>query len=247
MEAAVQTLKDVAEREAREAEAQIAAEEAAEVQGDGVDQPWEREPTPEETENAGEVVSVLEAEAEEMGPEGTVDALIQVVDVHADFTVPNTWPGETDEEFREAPVLRRIGVLLAKASPKIEVSPYRVAFLWKNKKSWTRQGVQIRAQGKSLDGLTQFFTDGKVAAVIGNYQHFRLLNTRQKVASVYHALRSFDKDGAVIPNQFEGFFDELELFGTGTFQSDVALASAVSRAQERQLPFQLSLLDEPED
>ena len=97
--------------------------------------------------------------------------------------------------------------------------------------------MAVHAAPKSYGALLSFHSQGFSAAVVVNYQIFKLLNTRKKVRGIYKALRALDKNGVIIPNQFEGFYDELELFGTGTAPEDLHLARAVEVAQQRELPF----------
>lgn len=249
-----ESLKDVAEREADEAEQELEeqggdvqlhtsepGEQGIATQDEDEDQeeaePFERNPTEQDTKVADELYGRLATEAHKMGAEEAIDALVRVVDVHPSFTLPGLWPGKADEALAEAPFLEKIGKVLCKACPKIEISIGQVRFLWKNQKSWTKKGVAIRAQGKTLSREAQFYADAR-AVVTGNWQLFRLMNTRQKLAAVYGALRRLDTDGNVQPNQFEGFFDEIELFGTGTFQTDALLARAIEHGAQRELPFE---------
>ena len=208
---------------------------------DGGEEPakvWDRTPSQQEIALAADVLIELRNRAQEMGAEAVIDALLKVVDVHPSFLVPDQWPGDSDEFLLAADLVGEIGRFLCRGCSRIEISPNDVTFLWRNKKTWTKQGVQIRAQGKKLGELASFFSDGGRAVVIANYQLFRILNTRQKIAAIYHALRQLDTDGAIRPNQFEGFFDEVELFGTGTFTTDALLRRAIEHGAQRELPFE---------
>ncbi len=198
---------------------------------------WKRETTEKERASAGEIANKLASDAQDMGAEAVVEGLIAVVDTLPEFTTPGTWPGASDEEFREAPVVAKIGLLLLRGSPKIEIGARRVQFLWRNKKTWTRGGVAVEAQGRSYGALATFQAGGAVGAVVVNYQLFKLMNPRRKVRAIYAALRSLDENGVVIPPQFTGFYDELELFGVGTAPEDARLARAIEAAQQRELPF----------
>ena len=198
---------------------------------------WKRKSTAKERDRAGALVLKLQNEAHDMGAEAVIDALIAVVDTVPEFTVPHQWPGEGSEEYRQSPVIERIGLLLCRGCPKIDISGRRVTFLWRNTKNWTKQGAAVHAAGKSYGALLTHHSGGFMGAVIANYQILRLLNPRQKVRAIYKALRCLDENGTVIPNHFEGFYDELELFGTGTSPEDHRLARAVELASQRELPF----------
>ena len=97
--------------------------------------------------------------------------------------------------------------------------------------------MAVHAAPKSYGALLSFHSQGFSAAVVVNYQIFKLLNTRKKVRGIYKALRALDKNGVIIPNQFEGFYDELELFGTATNAEDQFLARAVEKGLQVALPF----------
>ncbi len=190
----------------------------------------------EDRQRAEDVLHKLESDAQDMKPEDVIDSLIAVVDVLPDLTIPHQWPGEASEEYRHAPTIETIGLLLCRGCPEIEISGRKVGFLWRNKKTWTKKGANVEALGKSYGALLMYHSGGSNAAVIVNFQIFRTLNTRQKVRAIYKALRCLDENGTVIPNHFEGFYDELELFGTGTSPEDHRLATAVVSAQQRELP-----------
>ncbi len=199
---------------------------------------WQRpDVTAKARKNADEVLRKLRSDAQDMGAEAVIDALIAVVDVVPELTIPHQWPGEASEEYRHAPTIETIGLLLCRGCPKIEISGRKVGFLWRNKKTWTKRGTAVHAIGKSYGALLTHHSGGFNAAVLVNFQIFRMLNTRQKVRAIYKALRCLDENGTVIANQFEGFYDELELFGTGTSPEDHRLARAVEVAQQRELPF----------
>lgn len=204
---------------------------------DGPPQIWDRAPSQEEIVHAEKLLNTLKGSASDMGDEAVIDALVQIVDVHPNFRMPATWPVDAKTTLVEAPILEEIGKLLLRGCPKLEVSPMRVRFLWRNKKTWTVKGVAVHAQAKKLSELSRFYSKGAVAAVVANYQVFRLLNTRQKLRAIYHALRELDAEGTIKPPQFEGFFDEIELFGTGTNQTDAYLARAMERGGARKLPW----------
>ena len=261
-----QTLKGAAEQEALQAEAEFKnkskgrkkpngkakpngdaavtskpGEQGVATQEPPADKPppiWTRpDVSKKDLSNAGQVFKKLDSDAQDMKPEAVIDSLIAVVDVLPELTIPAQWPGEAREEYRHAPIVERIGLLLCRGCPNIEISGRKVGFLWRNKKTWTKRGAAVHALGKSYGALLAHHSGGFNAAVIVNFQIFRTLNTRQKVRAIYKALRCLDENGTVIPNHFEGFYDELELFGTGTSPEDHRLATAVVSAQQRELPF----------
>ena len=252
-----ETLKDIAEREAAEAEAEVKSEpgeQGVATQDDAQpekkkDPPkiWDRAPSQEEIAKSDVVLQELEDRAQDMGPAACIDSLLAVVDVHPGMKVPATWPAGAQETLTKADLAERIGKLMLRACPKLEVSPMRVVFLWRNKKTWTKKGEPVRAEAKKLSELSRHFSRGAVAAVVCNYQLFRVLNTRQKLAAIYHALRQLDAEGSIRPPQFSGFFDELELFGTGTHSTDAFLVRAIEAGAQRELPFEesASALEEP--
>lgn len=231
-------LKETADREAEQAEAEAAGAKGKKPVSDAP-RIWNRTATQEEIARAEGVLQNLRDEAHDMGPEAVIDALLQIVDVHPDFKVPNQWPGKSDETLVAAPFIAEIGKLMLRGCPKLEVSPSKVVFLWRNKKTWTSGGVTVFTKPVSLGELSTYFAKGAVAAVIANYQMFRIINTRQKNERIYAALRRFDAEGVIQPVQFSGFYDQIQLFGTGTNESDVHLIRAIEQGSRReaQLPF----------
>lgn len=232
------------EIEALPGEQGVATEDEAE--GPAYEPPDREELTPEELELADEVVGRLRTSAHDMSPERVVDDLVRVVDVHTAFLTPRSWPGEADETYREAPVVREIGVVLCRGMPNIEIHAADVMFLWKHAKTWTSRGRVIRSKEKSLSSFDRFLTDGQKAAVIVNFELFKTMNPLQKVFSVYQALRRLDAAGKLVPPHFEGFEDELRIFGGRVFRELVTLRTAAEAAKEREQSisaFQLSLLE----
>jgi len=205
------------------------------------------QPTQNEIRLAGEVLTELRDRAQDLGPQKTIEGLIQVVDVHPEFITPEGWPGEEDELYLEAGVVREIvNILLRGCGPKLAISPRKVACLWKNHEKWTKGGKTVRTQTVSHDARTRFYTGGVLATIEVNFHHFRTLNPLQKVFSLYHALRELDAAGSRQPPDFVGYFDELEVFGPYVFREMVTMFGAAKRGQQDAsgLPYQLSLLDE---
>lgn len=246
------TLKEAAEEEAAAAEAEFealsqgnveaatppdrVAEEAEEDQ-----EAFTREAGDSEIEAARQVAFELEARAHTMGDLAVVDALIQIVDIHPDFTIPKAWPGKMTDVHRDSPVLKRIGTILCRGCSQLEVGSTTLLYLWKNKKTWTKDGQPVTTLPQLFNPLTSYLADGAAGAVVGNYQHYRLLNSRQKVAAIYGSLRQISEEGSKLPRHFTGFFDELELFGAGTWEAGAKLQRALEASAGRALPFQVEL------
>lgn len=201
-------------------------------------------PTQGELNIASDVYGELNTEAHDLADETVIEKLMQIVDVHPELVTPHDWKGEADEEYREAPVISRMVSILCRGCNRIEVSSRKVIPLWRNKERWTSSGQKVRGVGKGLDKRARFLTDGAHAVVEINFHLFKTMNPRQKVFTVYHALRSIDADGKRRAPDFNGYYDELELFGAGTFREMVAMANSLERGAARNLPYQLSLLEE---
>jgi hypothetical protein len=77
--------------------------------------------------------------------------------------------------------------------------------------------------------------------VLLNWLLWRALNPMQRVALVYHELRHGDVEGKVRAHDFEGFFDELKLFGTDTYRDWQELAEAADQGERVQHQFSLEL------
>lgn len=212
---------------------------------------WDRAPSQEEFDLAGDLYRDLIDNARNYDPVKTVDHLLRVVDVHQAVRMPNTWPGDKDSEYHPSDYLAFIGrVLVRGCRQHLEVHAGRILFLWRNKEKWTRGGVTVRATARGLNPVERHISGEADVVLVANYPLFRYMNTRQKLQSIYHALRELDEKGKKIPAQIQvGFLDELTLFGLGTFKDDANLARAIEQAQERDLPWteQPSLFDqEPE-
>ena len=222
---------------------------ATQDEGNGLAGDYEApEPSEEELAVAATVFRELRDRVNDYGPEQTVEALIQAVDVVPELCRPEEWPGETDGEYHRAPQLDEIGALLLKGCrAKLPISPKHVVFLWRNKEKWTLRGVTVRSNTKSFDQRTSFLLKGRLAVVEINFHHWKTLNPLQKIFTVYHALREIDEDGASQHPDFEGYLDELEVFGPRVFRDMALLAASIERGSERELPYQLSIFDQMED
>ena len=153
-----QTLKGAAEQEALQAEAEFKnkskgrkkpngkakpngdaavtskpGEQGVATQEPPADKPppiWTRpDVSKKDLSNAEQVFKKLDSDAQDMKPEAVIDALIAVVDVLPELTIPAQWPGEASEEYRHAPIVERIGLLLCRGCPNIEISGRKVGFL----------------------------------------------------------------------------------------------------------------------
>ncbi len=204
------------------------------------------EPSAPQLKLAEEVFQELDNRAR-LEPERIVSGLVAIVDVHKQFCTPELFggKGEDREIYEPASVVGEIARLLCRCT-KIEVPYRKIGFWFKDHEKWTSAGVTVDAQVKRFDGFQQHINDGMLACVIVNYHHWKTLNPRQKVFTVYHALRQMDKDGKRVAPDWVGYFEEPALFGAGVHREMVTMARAfVKDAPERAgEPFQLSILDE---
>ena len=206
------------------------------------------EPSKDQLRLAKDVYGELK-EAHDLGASLTIQKLISIVDTHPNLCSPADWPGEEEELYVEAPVLREIGVPLLKGCEKLELEIKGIAWLFVNRTKWKSHGKTVRGRSKGLDVRAQFLAGGKKAFVEINYHLFKTMNPRQKVATVYAYLRRLDREGKGIAPDFSGFFDELTHFGAHTYRETIALQQAVQDGMQLKLPFQMSVLEAlgPED
>lgn len=207
---------------------------------------FRRDATEGQVEIADSIWSDLQDNAHQMSTELIVDRLVQCVDVLPILTVRG-WQHDAKERYAESPVLERIGKIMLRGCQKLELSPRDVVFYWRNSKTWTKRGVTVLADAKVIPAWARKATDGTKVMVFANHREFRKMNTLQKLKALYHALRGLDADAKRVPPHFEGWVDELEHFGPKTFEQEVRMVNAITRGQEKELPFQLSLLDEPDE
>lgn len=252
-----EALKEVADREAAEAEAEHATlQTSAEAGEQGIatqEEPEDPEYTPPEpTEGerkaAQEVLLQLQSRVNDYGPQATIDALIQIVDRVEPFICPADWPGEEEDQYRESSMVQQMAsFLLRGCRVHLEMSPRKLVCLWRNHENWKSKGKKVRGMSKSFSKRTRFLTDGALASIEINFHLFKTMNPLQKVATVYRALRELDAEGKAIAPDFEGYLDELELFGMRVFRDMVAMHNAAQRGLEVEHEHQLSLLDEMGD
>lgn len=205
------------------------------------------EPSEGELKIADEIFQELDNRAK-LADEDIVSGLIRLVDVHKQFLTPQDLFSTTDEVFAGAAVIDEIARLLCRCT-RIEVSYRKLGFWFKDHEKWTSDGQTVDAQVKRFDGFQQHINEGMVAAIVVNYHHWKTLNPRQKVFTVYHALRQLDEKGKRSAPDWVGYFDEPSLFGAGVHREMVTMARAfVKDAPERAgEPYQLSILDEVYD
>lgn len=233
----MQTLKQVAEQEEQQQEL-----EAHERPG------WSRQSTKADEKGAQAALKRLRQGV--VGAEATVDLLMQCVDILPELTMPDTLPGSMgpeDDRMHEAPYLAAIGNLLLRGCADLQLKPAQVWYAWKNVKSWTEAQVDVQLKGYRLDEQTRHLMGSHESRVliVGNFNHLKHLNTRQRLAALYNALRERDEAGKRIQAPVRVFFDQLALFGAGTFQHDVRLRRAMELGAQRELPFTLE--EEEED
>lgn len=205
------------------------------------------EPTADQVKAAEAVLKELKARAEEYGASGTVEALLQLVDIHPKFVTPDEWTAGEANEYDDAPVVQNIATFLLRGCKKLQGDPKHMTFLFRNKDKWLERGRPKRGQTAKLDTRMQYLTEGVITSVEVNYHHWLTLNPLQKVQTIYHLLRGRDSSGKKVDPDFVGYFDELEVFGLRTFSELLALHRALEAAEMVELPHQLSLFDGPDE
>lgn len=241
-----ETLAETAEREATEAEAE--AEEGLDLgapEGEGEpDEPTYTPPTPTaaDKKTATKVYSELK-KVDILGSDAAVAGLLQIIDIHPQFTPPEEWPGDEEDEYHESPRLQAMAEILCKGCPKLTVDPTDVVFLWRNKEKWQSGGKTVRGNVKSFPTRVRYLLEGKVAAVEINYHHWKTLNPLQRTFAMYHELRQIAPRGSIQPPEFSGFYDEMEVFGPRVFRDMMELQRVVEVGSQVTFPHQLSLFE----
>lgn len=154
------------------------------------------------------------------------------------------WPG--GEEFAVAAAARMIGDAVIRHIHRLyPCRGYRIGYLFRDKKSWESKGRTVFGKCTKPSGPLQFFSRFDYLVII-NWRIWQGLNPWQRVALVYHELRHIDVDEQGKPttqgHEWEGFFDELELFGAATYREWQALAHSVDNAARVSTQYDLPLL-----
>lgn len=122
---------------------------------------------------------------------------------------------------------------------------FRIDYLFRFADSWEKNGKTVLGEMKKPSGLLKNYA-GADFVVLLNWEFWLKLNPMQRVALVYHELRhGAEHEGKpkIRPHDFEGFFDELTLFGTQTYEDWNALARSVREGDKFTHQFSLGLLD----
>ena len=240
-----ETLVQVAEREAAEAESE---EVTLDTDMEEETEPDEPKYTPPKVTAADRKAAnaVLKAtqDADILGPEGAVSALLQLIDIQPMFTMPEEWPGDEEDEYFESKVLEDMARILGKGCPRITVNPLKVVFLWRNKEKWTAGGKTVRGNVKSFPTRVRYLLENRVACVEINFHHYKTLNPLQRIFTLYHELRQLSPDGGILKPDFSGFYDEMEIFGARTFRENMELARVMELGAQVTHQHQLPLFDE---
>lgn len=118
---------------------------------------------------------------------------------------------------------------------------FRIHYVLRNK-VWEKGGKIVLGEMKRPSGLLKNYSCADFIVLL-NLEMWQAMNPMQRVALVYHELRHGDQEGKLAPHDFEGFFDELRLFGTATYEDWNALGQAATKGQDVRHQFSLSLLD----
>jgi len=164
--------------------------------------------------------------------------------------IADPWPQTADgepEEYVKALVVQEIGeALMADIIRLSHLRRFTVHYLYRNKETWESKGRTVYGRMQRPSGLLRSYSEADFIVLI-NWPIWQAMTPMQRVALVYHELRHGDLEGKVRGHDFEGFFDELSLFGTDTYRDWNMLAKAVSKGAEVQHQYSLDLskLDQP--
>ena len=242
---AQESLADVADREAAEAEEEFTGLDTGAPDDGEPDEPTYTPPVPTagDKKTAEKVYAELK-KVDILGHEAAVNGLLQLLDIHPVFCTPGEWPGDENDEYHESTRLHAMAEILVKGCPKLTVDPSKVIFLWRNKEKWLSGGKTVRGNVKSFAQRVVYLLEGKVATVEMNYHHWKTLNPLQRVFSLYHELRQLAQTGKTVPPEFSGFYDEMEVFGPRVFREMMELQRVVEVGSQVTFPHQLSLFEE---
>jgi hypothetical protein len=159
------------------------------------------------------------------------------------------WPTSGDtpsDEYRLAEVPGKVGRFLIEHLPQFEhLGRADIAFVYRNKKDWRKDGKIKAGECKVQSGINRFFAECDFAITI-NFRFWEKLNPHQRVALLYHELRhaELDEDGkaSIHPHDFEVFGDELELFGLRTYEDWVRLGRSIEHSSDVHTQYDLPLL-----
>lgn len=153
------------------------------------------------------------------------------------------WPerGGEPEEFVLSELGRRIGDGMIEGVYRLApLAQFRIDYLFRRKDNWKDKGRNVLGQMKRPSGLLKMYSRADYVLLL-DYRAWLAMTPMQRVALVYHELRHGDAEGKIRGHDFEGFFDELKLFGTDTYRDWQALADAVDNGERVQHQYSLGL------
>ncbi len=154
------------------------------------------------------------------------------------------WPkGDDDEpaEFVKSEVAQKIGVALIEGIYRLApLARFRIHYIFRNVDNWKKAGATVLGEMKRPAGLLKEYASADYIVVL-NWLVWCAMTPMQRVALVYHELRHGDVEGKVRAHDFEGFFDELKLFGTDTYRDWQRLADAADTGARVHHQFSLDL------
>lgn len=176
-------------------------------------------------------------------PRRVVEDLCEIAQEPDPGTDPWPYEGEDPVEFLPADNAQAIGEALIRRLRRFDhLHAYRIHYLFRNKK-WESKGKTVHGKMQRPTGLLKNYAEADFIVLL-NWESWQACNPMQRVALVYHELRHGDAEGKTQGHDFEGFFDELELFGTGTYRDWNRLASAADNGTGVRHQYTLSLLDQ---
>lgn len=177
-------------------------------------------------------------------PRRVVEALSIIAEGEDPGTSP--WPtrGGDPVEYVQAENAREIGEeLITRVRRLNHLRGYRIHYLFRHKETWEKSGRAIYGQMKRPSGLLKSYADADFIVLL-HWQAWDLFNPMQRVALVYHELRHGDAEGKIQAHDFEGFFDELRLFGVATYSDWNRLAAAARKGERYRHQHSLPLFED---
>lgn len=155
------------------------------------------------------------------------------------------WPEEDGKpvEFVQTDLVKEIGDALIEGIYRLApLAQFRIHYVFRNVDNWKQNGRNVLGQMKKPSGLLKRYARADYIVLL-HWPSWQAMNPMQRVALVYHELRHGDAEGKVRGHDFEGFFDELKLFGTDTYRDWQSLAEAADRGArvQHQFSFELEL------